>query len=70
MNAPRNNTNPTTRVAALIVIVVVLTIATVLYNAIKGKREYDEENAASSQSASAASVSAASVPVAASGVSH
>ncbi|HEV3106050.1 MAG TPA: hypothetical protein VGZ01_10200 [Trinickia sp.] len=46
MNDPRNNkSNPTSRVAALIVTVVLIVIATLLYNALKGKREYDRENA-------------------------
>jgi flagellar basal body-associated protein FliL len=67
MNTPRNKSNPTTRVAALIVVVVVLVIATLLYNAIKGKHEYDEQNAAASQiAAPAAAVSLASSPAAAS----
>ena len=48
MNDPRqpNKSNPTTRVAVLIVVVVLIVIATFLFNAIKGKRDYDEQNAA------------------------
>jgi hypothetical protein len=67
MSASRNKSNPTTRVAALIVIVVSLVIATLVYNAIKSKREYDEENAAPSRSAvPAVAGSFASSPAAAS----
>jgi hypothetical protein len=58
MNASRKKPDPTTRVAALIVIVVMLVIATFLYNAIKGKREYDAQKASAAQSGSAASMSA------------
>ncbi|MEA3120160.1 MAG: hypothetical protein QOI13_3430 [Paraburkholderia sp.] len=59
MNAPRKKPDSTTRVAALIVVAVMLVIATFLYNAIKGKRDYDAQNASSAQSGSAASMSAA-----------
>jgi hypothetical protein len=59
MNAPRKKPDSTTRVAALIVIVILLVIATFLYNAIKGKREYDAQNASATQSGSAASMSVA-----------
>lgn len=47
MNHPRqpNKSNPTTRVAVLIVVLVLIVIGTFLFNAIKGKREYDEQNA-------------------------
>ncbi|CAB3770641.1 hypothetical protein [Paraburkholderia humisilvae] len=43
MNEPRKK-NPTFGVAVLIVVVVLLVIATVLYNAITEKREFDREN--------------------------
>jgi hypothetical protein len=59
MNTSRKKLDPATRVAALIVIVVLLVFATYLYNAIKGKREYDAQNASAAQSGSAASMSAA-----------
>ena len=61
MTDPRhsNKSNPTTRVAVLIVVVVLIGIATFLFNAIKGKREYDEQNAAASAPV-AASASGAS----------
>lgn len=52
MNDPRKKTNPTSRVAAIIIAVVLLVIATLLYNAIKGKREYDRENATDTPAAS------------------
>jgi len=72
MNDPRQPkpTNPTTRVAVLIVVIVLIVIGTFFFNAIKGKREYDEQNAAAvsasspavqvTSGANAASASAAS----------
>lgn len=57
MNDPRRP-NPTTRVATIIVIAVLIALATLVYNALKGKREYDEQRATSA--ASAASIGAAS----------
>ena len=62
MNDPRhsNTSNPTTRVAVIIVVVVLIGIATFLFNAIKGKREYDEQNAPVPSSAVAAGASGAS----------
>lgn len=62
MNDPRQpkKSNPTTRVAVLIVVIVLIVIGTLAYNAIKGKRDYDEQNAAAASSAAAASAPAAS----------
>ncbi|GAB2881517.1 hypothetical protein GCM10027093_16030 [Paraburkholderia jirisanensis] len=61
-NQPRKK-NPTFGVSILIVVVVSLVIATVLYNAITEKREFDRENSgdatAASTSAPAPSPSAA-----------
>jgi hypothetical protein len=57
MNEPRKK-NPTTRVAVLIVVVVGLVIATVLYNAITEKREFDRENAPDTTSSAASSAAA------------
>ena len=53
MNDPRQPkpTNPTTRVAVLIVVIVLIVIGTFFFNAIKGKREYDEQNAAAGSAA-------------------
>lgn len=69
MNDPRQpkKPNPTTRVAVLIVVVVLIVIGTFVFNAMKGKREYDEQNAAAPSSQSAAldvpsGVAAASAP--------
>jgi len=47
MNNPRqpNKSNPTTRVAVLIIVLVLIVIGTFFFNAIKGKREYDAQNA-------------------------
>jgi hypothetical protein len=67
MNEPRKK-NPTTRVAVLIVVVVGLVIATVLYNAITEKREFDRENPdATSTAASSTAAAGASGAAAASG---
>ncbi|WP_321948705.1 hypothetical protein [Paraburkholderia sp. J10-1] len=52
MNEPRKN-NPTFGVAVLIVAVVVFVIGTVLFNALKSKREYEETMGASAAHASA-----------------
>lgn len=41
MNDPRRK-SPTTGLAVFIVVVVLIVIGTVLFNAIRGKREYDE----------------------------
>lgn len=54
MNDPRKK-NPTFGVGVLIVVVVLFVIGTVLFNAIRGKREYDE---ATQPQPSAASTSA------------
>jgi NADH:ubiquinone oxidoreductase subunit 3 (subunit A) len=61
MNPPRKK-NPTFGIAIFIVVAVLLVIATLLYNAISGKREFDRENAAppSVASAAGAAVGAAS----------
>ncbi|GAB7525480.1 hypothetical protein [Paraburkholderia sp. 2C] len=67
MNEPRKK-NPTTRVAVLIVVVVGLVIATVLYNAITEKREFDRENPPDATSSAASDTPAgASGAAAASG---
>ena len=69
MNDPRQSkpTNPTTRVAVLIVVIVLIVIGTFVFNAIKGKREYDEQNAAAvSSSASSPAAQIASGATAAS----
>lgn len=61
MNDPRqsNKSNPTTRVAVFIVVVILLVIATFVFNAMKGKRAYDEQNAAATATSSAIAASAA-----------
>jgi hypothetical protein len=43
MNEPRKP-NPTFRIAIFIVVVVLLVLATLLYNAITEKREYERDN--------------------------
>lgn len=64
MNEPRRK-NATTRIAVFFVVVVLIVIGTLLFNAIRGKREYDAQmraagTASSDGSASAASAGAAS----------
>ncbi|MCG5074034.1 hypothetical protein [Paraburkholderia tagetis] len=64
MNEPRKK-NPAFGVGVLIVVVVLIVIGTVLFNAIRSKREYNETvgasaaSAAASQPASAASSASA-----------
>ncbi len=58
MNEPRKK-NPTLGIAVFIVIAVLLVIATLLYNAISGKREFDRENAEAPSVASSAAADAA-----------
>jgi hypothetical protein len=58
MNEPRKK-NPTFGIAVFIVIAVLVVIATLLYNAISGKREFDRENAVTPSVASAAAAAAA-----------
>lgn len=59
MNEPRRK-NPTFGVAVFIVVVVLIVIGTVLFNAIRGKREYDEQMHPATASATAASAPAGS----------
>ncbi|HEY4806082.1 MAG TPA: hypothetical protein VIH96_25995 [Paraburkholderia sp.] len=59
MNEPRKK-NPTFGVAVLIVVVVLFVIGTVLFNALKSKREYDETVGAGAARATATASTAAS----------
>ncbi|CAD6558890.1 hypothetical protein ACFQ3P_32355 [Paraburkholderia sabiae] len=63
MNDPRKKKNPTVGVAVFIVVVVLLVIATILYNAITEKHEYERDNSvdttATAASAAGAAVNAA-----------
>ncbi|CAG4891101.1 hypothetical protein [Paraburkholderia saeva] len=52
MNEPRRK-NPTFGIAVFIVVVVLIVIGTLAYNAIKEKREFDEQNTPMPQAASA-----------------
>lgn len=60
MNKPPRKKNPTLGVAIFIVIAILLVIATILYNAIKEKHDFDSQNAAtpsiSSDAAAAATI--------------
>jgi cell division protein FtsX len=67
MNKPPRKKNPTLGIAVLIVVAVLLVIATLFYNAIKEKREFDSNNAPavsiSSGAAAATATSAAATAV-------
>lgn len=65
MNEPRKK-NPTFAVGVLIVVVVVIVIGTVLFNALRGKHEYDESVGAQATSAAASTAASAAVASAAS----
>jgi len=65
MNEPRKK-NPTFGVAVLIVVVVLFVIGTVLFNALRSKREYDETVGATATSASASAMTSATASTAAS----
>ncbi|MDP9646812.1 MULTISPECIES: hypothetical protein [Paraburkholderia] len=61
MNKPPRKKNPTLGIAVFIVVAVLLVIATLFYNAIKEKREFDSSNApAVSISSGAAAATATS----------
>jgi hypothetical protein len=66
MNKPPRKKNPTLGVAIFIVVAILLVIATILYNAIKEKHDFDSQNASapalSSDAAAAASVAAVIKP--------
>ena len=68
MKEPRKK-NPTFGVAVFIVIAVLLVIATLLYNAITEKHEFDRENAEPPSVASAAAATAGAA-AGASGSAH
>jgi heme/copper-type cytochrome/quinol oxidase subunit 2 len=53
MNDPRKK-NPTFRIAVFIVVVVLMVIATLFYNAITEKRDFEHSNGPSAVAASAA----------------
>jgi hypothetical protein len=57
MNDPRKQSHPSVRLGIFIVVVVLIVIGILLYNAISGKREYDRENAVSSDTSSAPAAS-------------
>jgi cell division protein FtsX len=67
MNKPPRKKNPTLGIAVFIVVAVLLVIATLFYNAIKEKREFDSNNAPamsiSSGAAAATATSAAATAV-------
>ncbi|PXW27133.1 hypothetical protein [Paraburkholderia caballeronis] len=56
MNEPRRK-DPTFGVGVFIVVAVLLVIGTVLFNAIRDKREYDQTNAAAASAAAASATS-------------
>lgn len=58
MNEPRKK-NPTLGVAVMIVVVVLIVIGTVLFNALRSKRDYDETVGAQATSAAASATASA-----------
>jgi cell division protein FtsX len=71
MNKPPRKKNPTFGIAVFIVVAVLLVIATLFYNAITEKREFDRENApAPAISSDAAAAAAATVAKPASGTAQ
>ncbi|CAE6747217.1 hypothetical protein R69927_01991 [Paraburkholderia domus] len=63
MNKPPRKKNPTFGIAVFIVVAVLLVIATLFYNAITEKREFDRQNApAQTISSDAAAAATAAKP--------
>jgi cell division protein FtsX len=69
MNKPPRKKNPTLGVAIFIVVAILLVIATILYNAIKEKHDFDAQNA-DTPSISSGAAAAASVMKPASGTAQ
>jgi len=63
MNDPRRK-NPTFGLGLFIVVVVLIVIGTVLFNAIRGKRDYDASHARQPAEAASATVAPASAAAA------
>ena len=59
MNKPPRKKDPTFGIAIFIVVAVLLVIATLFYNAITEKREFDSQNAPAISSAAAAAATVA-----------
>jgi cell division protein FtsX len=72
MNKPPRKKNPTFGIAVFIVVAVLVVIATLFYNAIKEKHDFDSQNApsVSSDAAAAAAAAAATTATPASGASQ
>ncbi|MFL9902269.1 hypothetical protein PQR71_29720 [Paraburkholderia fungorum] len=70
MNKPPRKKNPTFGIAVFIVVAVLLVIATLFYNAITEKREFDRENAPAPTISSDAAAAAATVAKPASGTAQ
>ncbi|OAJ54354.1 hypothetical protein A6V36_06455 [Paraburkholderia ginsengiterrae] len=62
MNKPPRKKNPTFGIAVFIVVAVLLVIATLFYNAIKEKREFDSQNPDTQSISSDAASTAAAKP--------
>jgi hypothetical protein len=59
MNKPPRKKNPTFGVAIFIVVAILLVIATIFYNAIKEKHDFDAQNASAPTISSGAAAAAA-----------
>lgn len=66
VNHPRKKPDPTVRVAVLIVVAVSIVIGTLLFNAIRGKLEYERAQRAAQDASAPAAASAAPAAVPAS----
>jgi hypothetical protein len=62
MNKPPRKKNPTFGIAVFIVIAVLLVIATLFYNAITEKRDFDRQNEPAAISSDAAAAATAAKP--------
>ncbi|WP_027801345.1 hypothetical protein [Paraburkholderia dilworthii] len=68
MNKPPRRKNPTLGIAVFIVVAVLLVIATLFYNAIKEKREFESDNAPAASISSGAAAAATATSAAATAV--
>jgi hypothetical protein len=62
MNKPPRKKNPTFGIAVFIVVAVLLVIATLFYNAITEKRDFDRQNEPAAISSDAAAAATAAKP--------
>jgi cell division protein FtsX len=61
MNKPPRRKNPTFGIAVFIVVAILVVIATIFYNAIREKHEFESQNAATPSISSEAAAAAAAI---------